>query len=78
MIDSVTCKPTLYDGLFEYCSKRILCVATSTKNPLIKYTPALRYATEPVYAEAFSTVVIATASLVSSSIRTSLSRNSDI
>ena len=31
--------PTLYDGLFEYGSKTIKDFVTSTKVPLMKYTP---------------------------------------
>ena len=41
-------KPTLYEGLFVYLSKIILCSAFLTKVPLTKYTPALIYADEPV------------------------------
>ena len=43
-----------------YWSRIIVCVATSTKYPLIKYTPALIVAEDPVYAEAFWTAVTAT------------------
>ena len=46
MIDSDTSKPTLKEGSLEYCSNIIYCDLTSTKCPLIKYTPLFTYATE--------------------------------
>jgi len=33
--DSVTVNPTLYDGVFEYLSRIIVCSATSTWKPFI-------------------------------------------
>ena len=45
-------KPTLYDGVFEYGSKTILSVETSTKLPLIKYVPEDIPTAEPT-ADAF-------------------------
>ena len=45
---SFTERPILYDGVFVYLSRIILCFATLTKVPLIKYTPVSILADEPV------------------------------
>ena len=37
---SLICRPTLNDGLPEYFSKTIVCLSTTTKNPLVKTTPS--------------------------------------
>ena len=50
-------KPTLYDGLFEYGSKTILSVDTSTKFPLIKYVPEDIPTAEPMAEAPVSTNV---------------------
>ena len=37
---SLICRPTLYEGLPEYFSRTIVCLSTTTKNPLVKTTPS--------------------------------------
>tara|TARA_Y100000748_G_scaffold300765_1_gene299777 strand:+ start:878 stop:1090 length:213 start_codon:yes stop_codon:yes gene_type:complete len=53
IISSRISKPTLYDGLFEYGSKITNDFETSTKVPLIKYTPVSTPNADPI-AVAFS------------------------
>ena len=48
IISSNISKPTLYDGVFEYGSKIICEVGTSTNAPRIKYTPLLTPNADPV------------------------------
>ena len=40
--------PTLYDGLLEYGSNTIISLLTSTKVPLIKYTPLSTPTADPI------------------------------
>ena len=49
--------PTLYDGKFEYGSKTILSVDTSTKVPLIKYVPEDIPTADPIAEALLSTNV---------------------
>ena len=51
IISSCIVNPTLYDGVFEYGSKIILSLATSTKEPRIKYTPLDIPTALPTYEE---------------------------
>ena len=59
IISSLISKPTLYDGLFENGSKITRDLVTSTKVPLIKYTPSSTPTADPVL-EAMSEIRVNT------------------